>query len=233
MKVAYCKVVVLVDNRALSDEVETTWGFAALVETPREKVLFDVGPDYELLLNNSRKLGVDLSGIDAVFISHWHGDHAGALPDMPTPKVLAVPSINSYAKEAMNRGCSVLCSEYPYKIFDGIYSTGGLGGLLLREHSLVVDVEGFGGVVLVGCSHPGLEKILFRVEKMGVKPCTVIGGFHVGGWEARRLVNLFERVKVRQIAPCHCTSEDALMVFQAELPGRVVDCGVGRTLTYP
>ncbi len=233
MKVARCKVTVIVDNRALTDEVETTWGFAALVETSEGKVLFDVGPNYKLLLKNAEKLSVDLSEVDAVFISHWHGDHAGALLDMPTPKVLVIPTINSYVKEAMNKGCRVLCSSYPFKIFEGVYSTGRLGGPLLREHSLVVDVEGFGGVVLVGCSHPGLEKILARAEKMGVNPRAVIGGFHVGGWEAKRLVNLFERVGVKQITPCHCTSEDALWVFQAKLPGRVVDCGVGRMLTYP
>jgi 7,8-dihydropterin-6-yl-methyl-4-(beta-D-ribofuranosyl)aminobenzene 5'-phosphate synthase len=43
-------------------------------------VLFDVGPSSEVWLGNAERLGIDLSGIDVLFVSHWHGDHTGGIP---------------------------------------------------------------------------------------------------------------------------------------------------------
>ena len=45
----------------------------------RQTVLFDVGPDGNLWLDNAAKLGVVLADIDSVFLSHWHFDHSGGL----------------------------------------------------------------------------------------------------------------------------------------------------------
>lgn len=45
----------------------------------KHTVLFDVGPNPEVLLQNCQRLGVDLKSIDAVVLSHGHIDHGGAL----------------------------------------------------------------------------------------------------------------------------------------------------------
>lgn len=45
-------------------------------------VLFDVGPYADVWLDNARRLDVDLAAIDAIFLSHWHFDHSGALPEV-------------------------------------------------------------------------------------------------------------------------------------------------------
>ena len=59
-------------------------GFSALVTGRRgdeeHTVLFDAGPYPELWTANAARLGVDLAKIEAVFLSHWHFDHSGALP---------------------------------------------------------------------------------------------------------------------------------------------------------
>ncbi|HYG70429.1 MAG TPA: MBL fold metallo-hydrolase [Anaeromyxobacteraceae bacterium] len=61
-------------------------GFSALVTARRGEtwrtVLFDVGPSADVWLANARKLAVELAAIDAVFLSHWHFDHSGALPEV-------------------------------------------------------------------------------------------------------------------------------------------------------
>ena len=58
-------------------------GFSALVTGRRgseeRSVLFDVGPSAEVWLANARRLGVRLTSIEAVCLSHWHAGHSGGL----------------------------------------------------------------------------------------------------------------------------------------------------------
>jgi 7,8-dihydropterin-6-yl-methyl-4-(beta-D-ribofuranosyl)aminobenzene 5'-phosphate synthase len=46
----------------------------------KHSMLFDVGPYPDIWLDNARRLGVDLSTIENVFLSHWHFDHSGGFP---------------------------------------------------------------------------------------------------------------------------------------------------------
>src|SRR5215470_10688413 len=46
------------------------------------RLLFDVGPYPALWLDNARRLDVDLSTIECIFLSHWHFDHSGGFPDV-------------------------------------------------------------------------------------------------------------------------------------------------------
>jgi 7,8-dihydropterin-6-yl-methyl-4-(beta-D-ribofuranosyl)aminobenzene 5'-phosphate synthase len=55
------------------------WGFGALVEVDGRRILFDTGKFPDTVLRNSRELGVDLSTIEEVILSHNHIDHTGGL----------------------------------------------------------------------------------------------------------------------------------------------------------
>lgn len=55
------------------------WGFAALVEADGYKVLFDTGARPETVLRNAEELGIDLSQVTDVILSHNHDDHIGGL----------------------------------------------------------------------------------------------------------------------------------------------------------
>jgi 7,8-dihydropterin-6-yl-methyl-4-(beta-D-ribofuranosyl)aminobenzene 5'-phosphate synthase len=55
------------------------WGFAALVEADGRRLLFDTGARPSTVLANARELGVDLSNVTDVVLSHHHGDHTGGL----------------------------------------------------------------------------------------------------------------------------------------------------------
>lgn len=64
----------LSDARGLGE-----WGFSALVETEQFSLLYDTGYHPARVLENAKDLGVNLSGVKHVVLSHNHGDHTGGL----------------------------------------------------------------------------------------------------------------------------------------------------------
>lgn len=71
------KITALVENQS-NCELTGVHGLSLYIETPKHKLLFDLGPDHTLLKNAERR-GIDLSQVDTVVISHGHSDHGGAL----------------------------------------------------------------------------------------------------------------------------------------------------------
>lgn len=68
----------LVENTSVSSEYKSKHGMCFYIETEGHKILFDLGPN-DVFLKNAEKMGVDISKIDTVVISHGHRDHGGAL----------------------------------------------------------------------------------------------------------------------------------------------------------
>jgi len=71
-------ITVLAENMVGNPSVLGEWGLAFLIETGKHRVLFDTGSG-QTLFGNVQALGVDLSKIDAIVISHSHSDHTGGL----------------------------------------------------------------------------------------------------------------------------------------------------------
>ena len=69
---------VLSDNRSSNPTLETEHGLSILLTTERHKILLDTGAS-DVFLRNAEQLGINLSDVDYVFISHGHSDHAGGL----------------------------------------------------------------------------------------------------------------------------------------------------------
>ena len=72
------KWTVLSDNRSNDSRLATEHGLSILLETDRHKILLDTGSS-ALFMHNAEILGIDLSHVDYIFISHGHSDHAGGL----------------------------------------------------------------------------------------------------------------------------------------------------------
>lgn len=71
-------VTVLTENRACG-LVNCAHGLSLHMETGSRSILFDFGPDGDLLLGNAETLGIDLARVDLAFLSHGHDDHSGGL----------------------------------------------------------------------------------------------------------------------------------------------------------
>ena len=69
---------VISDNRSNNPELETEHGLSILLQTERHKILLDTGAS-DVFMRNAEQMGINLSDIDYVFISHGHSDHAGGL----------------------------------------------------------------------------------------------------------------------------------------------------------
>lgn len=90
-------------------------GLSVLITGRRDgqqrSMLFDVGPYPGLWLDNARRLEIDLSRIECLFLSHWHFDHSGGFPEVIAAVTaarasagLAPPSIDLHPNRPDQRG---------------------------------------------------------------------------------------------------------------------------------
>jgi 7,8-dihydropterin-6-yl-methyl-4-(beta-D-ribofuranosyl)aminobenzene 5'-phosphate synthase len=71
------KVTIL--STMLADKGIGEWGFSALVEADGHRVLVDTGYRPDTVLQNAKELGIDLSSVQEVILTHNHDDHVGGL----------------------------------------------------------------------------------------------------------------------------------------------------------
>ncbi|HUF34914.1 MAG TPA: MBL fold metallo-hydrolase [Gemmatimonadales bacterium] len=104
----------------------------------------------------------------------------------------------------------------------------------VMEMSLVIETPQ-GVVVVVGCGHPTIEKIVqAAAETIGGPIHMVIGGLHLlpaDDAEIRRIaLGLRDRWQVARVAPAHCTGEPAFAILQEVFGDRYLYAGLGATL---
>ncbi|RLI23361.1 MBL fold hydrolase [Candidatus Bathyarchaeota archaeon] len=210
------KLKILYDNEAKAG-FRSGWGFSCLVGG---NLLFDTGADLETLLFNMRRLNVKLDRIDKVFFSHEHGDHIGGFQIvglLGEVEAFVLRSFSKRFKSALSSYTNVRLREVskPQEISTGMFTTGEQG-FFIKEQSLIVETDK-GVVVVTGCSHPGLEKILGFASRFG-NVYGVVGGFH-----GFRKLEALRGVKL--IVPCHCTvrKREILTLY----PNSSIRCSAG------
>ena len=103
----------------------------------------------------------------------------------------------------------------------------------LKELSLAVNTAD-GVVLVVGCSHPGIEKIVEAATAINPKIRLIAGGFHlvVAPDEviAKAVAMLKDTFKVESIAPGHCTGEPTFAALKQAYGDRYLYAGIGTSL---
>ncbi len=74
-------LITLSENSVSKPGFLSEWGLSILVQVDQTKILFDTGGS-NILIENARNLGVDLSKVDKIVLSHGHADHTGGLRDV-------------------------------------------------------------------------------------------------------------------------------------------------------
>jgi 7,8-dihydropterin-6-yl-methyl-4-(beta-D-ribofuranosyl)aminobenzene 5'-phosphate synthase len=269
------QITVLYDAFGKTPGMQKDWGYSALIEYAGKRILFDTGNNPEILEQNARAKGADLSKLDFVVMSHRHGDHMGGLPYLlkvnPTVKIYAPKEgfgvYGSNLPSTFYRKDPSLPQEERY--YDGnppdIMRFGSAwpaanfqlvdknteiapdiqlillvsdkpGTLELRELSLAIDTPE-GVVIVVGCSHPGVEKILAAAATINPRIRLITGGFHLVVTSdediAKTVTALHDTFRVEYVAPGHCTGEPAFTALRKAFGDRYLYAGLGTTLRLP
>ncbi len=138
------RVTVLVENTAVKAKQRAEHGLSMLIERDGEFILFDTGQT-NAIVHNARLMGVDLTKVKKVILSHGHYDHVGGLKfvlDYAKPKVYAHPEIfrKRYSKLSDDgnlryigiedreffegKGAEFVLSEEPIEVAKGVFTTG-------------------------------------------------------------------------------------------------------------
>ena len=227
-------VTVVFDNNPFDPRLRTSWGFAAWLEYGDQTILFDTGGDGKLLLHNMAMLELDPQTIDIVILSHSHGDHTGGLgavlaanPQLTVFVPKAFPT--RFKNQVRATGASTVEVGDSVKILPGLWSTGQMGTSLF-EQALVARTEQ-GLVIVTGCAHPGVDRMVAQAMRGGQDEILlVVGGFHLGGASRRqmgKIISEFQRLGVRQVAPCHCTGDRARQTLRQAFGEDFLASGVG------
>ena len=105
--------------------------------------------------------------------------------------------------------------------------------LELRELSLAIDTPD-GIVLLVGCSHPGIDKIVEAAIAISPRIHLIAGGFHLVVAKDPDIENIVmtlrDKFKVAYVAPGHCTGEPTFTALKKAFGDRYLYAGLGTAL---
>jgi len=103
----------------------------------------------------------------------------------------------------------------------------------LKELSLPIDTPD-GLVLIVGCSHPGIEKIVEAAATINPRISLIVGGFHLVTATDEVIdkvtTALHDTWKVENVAPGHCTGEATFAALRQAFGDHYIYAGLGTVL---
>ncbi len=246
-------------------------------------ILLDAGLSPECLPWNIRQMGLSLTGIEAVVLSHGHYDHTGALENVVSGAGRQVPLIahpDAFLRRRLNipgqgvfdqpvpdaialkkAGADIRLCSAPSTLAAGhLLVTGevkrktgfekGMPGAEIErdgrwvadpirdDQALVIAVKDKGLVILSGCAHAGIiNTVEYARTITGIdRVHAVLGGFHLAGKAYEQVVpptlDTMKRINPDYLVPMHCTGQDTIARFRAEMPGKCIQNTVGTSYVF-
>lgn len=272
------RVTILYDAFGKPSNLKRGWGYSALVEYGGKRILFDTGGESSDFVFNVKTLGVDLTRLDLVVLSHRHADHTSGLnyvlslnPGVkvyiPGDPAISITLIGGPLMKLIQRKVDTVPEDIRYfggqppakmaagtpwpgaqfsqirdltEVLPGffLFSTQSdvSGTKEMNEISMAIKTPK-GIIVIVGCSHPGIEKILAAASKVDTRIHAVFGGFHlvdIPDTEVTRMATAFkEQWKIERMAPGHCTGQFAFAEFIRIYGSNFDRAGLGTVIALP
>ena len=254
------EIIPLYEEASVDESFDFGHGVSYLIRTDSATILMDIGNNPAELsqlpaLQNMQALGTPWEEIDAVMISHPHPDHVGGikawqgktisfgdfmgdLSQMPVyiptgltypgTRLIQSPEPTLISKDIATTGVISYSEVFPISLF----TPKGY------EQGLVIHVAGQGLVMITGCGHPTMEKLVARAEALfGEEVVGVVGGLHyekLSAEEVRPHIQFLEARQPRLIALSpHDSSPEALEAFQASFSEQYRFIRVGEAIQFP
>jgi len=184
-----------------------------------------------------------------------------AHPDCFLPKFVLKPKFRyngiPFSTNEIQQYANLICLKEPIEISRQVYTSGEvpritdfekISGLkTIREHKIIDDkmlddqslIINFkdGLIIITGCAHAGVINIIERAIKITGREDirAVIGGFHLVGAKRERIEKTIEALKshkIKEIMPCHCTGEKAIIEMAFKLKEKIKRVSAGNTLIF-
>jgi len=254
------EIIPLYEEASAEESFDFGHGVSYLIRTDSATILMDLGNNpaesvHLPALQNMQILGIAWEEIDAVVISHPHPGHTGGLKAWQDKTLsfgdftVDLSEMPIYVPIPLTfSGAEIIHSAEPTLIGKDIATTGVISypevfPLSLfnpkgYEQGLVIHVTGQGLVMITGCGHPTMEKLVTRAEELyGEQVVGVVGGLHyekISAEDAQSHIQFLESRQPKLIALSpHDSSPEALAAFHLAFSEAYQFIKVGEAIQFP
>lgn len=194
-------ILPLIDSESINENLKTENGVSYLISVDDEQILLDLGFNRAKehpapLLHNMKILEKSFDDINYIVFSHTHLDHLGGMKEqrsktfsisqsfVKTPKIPVYAPVKIQPSKFNPQLDEINISEKPSIIASGVYTIGNIPRHLfimgyVEEQALALRLEGKGIVLIVGCGHQTIQRIIERTKQLFDENIyAVIGGLH-------------------------------------------------------
>ena len=242
------------EQAAARPDLEPDHGVSYLVKTDHQTILVDAGMTPARWQHNAQALGLNAAEIDTMFLTHLHPDHLGGQSAWWENTItLGAPPVDLSGKRVYvplplnGVGPGMVVASQPLKVADGVATIGAIAfpelfpfslrSPLNAEQSLAVHVAGKGIVLIMGCGHPTVERIVARAQAAFAEPIVgIVGGLHYGSLSQEQVQPHIAFVKslnpqLVALSP-HDSGPDALQAFHTAFPTVYREIEVGQSIVF-